>query len=169
MVWSCEMTMFEKGQLIVSTLGTIALLLTLYVYYRQLRTMRGQLDEMKHGAEAQNILAVASFIQDEEVRKSREVVRVNLSKIPYNDWTKDHKRDASRVCANYDIAAIIIRLGIVPRDLFLENWAPSVQYCFEVLKPYIEEMQKPENSGPKYWDDFVWLYEQTNKYKRTTV
>ena len=159
------MTMFEKGMLIVSTIGTIALLLTLYVYYRQLRTMRGQLDEMKHGAVAQNILAVASFIQDEEVRKSREVVRVTLSKKPYIDWSQDDKRDASRVCANYDVAAIIIRLGFVPRGPFLENWGPSIHHCFEVLKPYIEEMQKPENSGPQYWDDFVWLYEQTNVKK----
>ena len=46
---------------------------------------------------------------------------------------------------------------------FVENWGPSIRHCYEVTKPLIQEMQKPENSGPTYWDDFIWLYEQVPK------
>ena len=30
---------------------------------------------------------------------------------------------------------------------------------FLILTPFIREMQKPEKSGPEYWDDFEWLYQ----------
>ena len=73
-------------------------------------------------------------------------------------WTPDEERAAALVCSTYDIAAILIRQGLVPPAPFVEDWGPSVKHCYEVLKDYIAEMRKPENSGPAYWDDFDWLH-----------
>jgi hypothetical protein len=155
------MTPFEKAQLVVQIIGVIALILTLYIYYRQLRTMGAQLQAAQRASSAQNILALTSFLQAPEVRAARETVRVRLPNKNYGEWSEDERRDAARVCSTYDVAGIIVRLGLVPPETFVDNWGPSIRHCYEVLKPLILEMQKPENSGPGYWDDFGWLYQQS--------
>jgi hypothetical protein len=157
------MTDYQSAQLVIQIVGVTALLLTLYVYYKQLRTMSAQLESARDASSAQNILALTNFLQAPEVRTAREVVRVNLAEKPYDNWTQDERREAARVCSTYDVAAIIIRMGLVPREPFVENWGPSIRHCFEVTKPFLEEMQRPENSGPTYWDDFGWLYEEVRR------
>jgi len=157
------MTPFEIAQLVVQIAGVAALLLTLYIYYRQLRTMGAQLQAARDASSAQNILALTNFLQAPEVRAAREIVRVRLSKKPFADWTEEERREAARVCSTYDVAAIIVRMRLVPPEPFVENWGPSIRHCYEVCKPLIEEMQKPENSGPTYWDDFGWLYAEVLK------
>lgn len=92
------MTSYEVAQLVVQIVAVGALLLTLYVYYRMLRTMSGQLEATRNGATAQNILALTNFLQAPEVRAAREIVRVDLSKKDFNFWTPDERREASRVC-----------------------------------------------------------------------
>ena len=154
------MTPFEIAQFAVQAVGVAALLLTLWVYYRQLCTMSEQLQATRGAASAQNILALTSFLQAPEVRAARETVRVKLAKKDFSTWSEDERREASRVCSTYDVAAIIIRLGLVPSEPFVQNWGPSIRHCFEVTKHLIEEMQRPENSGSNYWDDFGWLYQQ---------
>jgi hypothetical protein len=157
------MTPYEIAQLVVQVVGVTALLLTLCVYYRQLRTMGAQLHAARDAASAQNILALTNFLQAPEVRAAREVVRSRLPNKMFANWTEDERREAARVCSTYDVAAIIVRLKLVPPEPFVENWGPSIRHCYEVTEPLIEEMQKPENSGPTYWDDFGWLYEKVGK------
>jgi hypothetical protein len=40
------------------------------------------------------------------------------------------------------------------------GWEMSIRRCYQVLEPYIREMQRPENAGPQYWAGFDWLYRQ---------
>ncbi len=154
------MTCFEKSQLAIQVVGVVALLVTLYVYYRQMRTMGAQLQAAREASSAQNILSLTNFLQAPEVREARETVRVKLPNKEFRAWSNDERRDASRVCSTYDVAAIIIRMGLVPQEPFVDNWGSSIRHCYEITKPLIVELQKPENSGPTYWDDFGWLYQQ---------
>lgn len=152
------MTRYENAQVVIQIVAVAALFLTLYVYYRQFQTMGAQLQVARDASVAQNILALTNFLQAPEVRAAREIVRVGLAKKPFANWKDKERREASRVCSTYDVAAIIIRMGLVPPTPFVENWGPSICHCYNVTKPLIEEMQKPKNSGPTYWDDFGWLY-----------
>ena len=54
-------------------------------------------------------------------------------------------------------------MSLVPSDIFIENWGPSIKKCYEILREHIVEMQKPDNSGPRYWDDFEKLYKEVVK------
>jgi len=154
------MTTFELAQFLVQIITALALLLTLYVYYRQLRTMAGQLEASRSANSAQNILSLVTFLQAPDVRMSREVMRIKLAKKSFDRWTDDERSDASRVCSTYDVAAILVRLGLVPIRPIVETWGHSIRHCYEVATPLILEMQRPENSGSTYWDDFGWLNEQ---------
>ncbi len=118
-----------------------------------------QLAVMRRGSKAQNILSIVNFLQDPRVREARTEVRRHLTAKDYVSWTQDDKLYADIVCSNYDVLAVLLlKENLVNPDLFLDNWGPSIRHCFEVLKPHIEEMQKPNNSGPYYWDDFGKLY-----------
>lgn len=113
-----------------------------------------QLKVDRGASSAQNILALTNFLQAPEVRSARETVRTKLVNKEYTLWDDAERSEASMVCSTYDVAAIIIKLGLVPSQPFVENWGQSIRHCYEVTKALIDEMQKPENSGPTYWDDF---------------
>ena len=148
----------EIANLIVQSLIWLAMIATFIVYALQLRAMR-------KSSEGQNFLSLVDYLQAQDVREARRVVRTTLKeKVSNSEPLCDSEdRAASLVCSTYDVAAILIRSGVVPAKPFIENWGPSIRDCYEVLRPYIKKMQQPENSGPEYWDDFDWVYQQAGK------
>jgi hypothetical protein len=150
------MTTYEILSLITQAVTGAAIVATFAVYYHQLRAMR-------QASTAQNVLAVVNLLQGQDVRDARRVVRKVLVGRSFTSWTADEERAAALVCSTYDIAAILIRQGLVPPAPFVEDWGPSIKHCHEVLRDYIVEMRKPENSGPEYWNDFDWLYAEVLK------
>jgi hypothetical protein len=157
------MTTYELASIIVQAVTGFAILGTFFVYYFQLRTMQCQLNAVRDSSTAQNILEVVNFLQSNEVREARTIVRVELEKKDISEWSATDRQAASIVCANYDVAAVLLREELVPIEPFIDNWGPSIKHCYEVLLPYIREMQHPDRSGPSYWDDFGWLYEKVAK------
>ena len=156
------MTGTEKTLLAVQIVTTTFVAATFLVYYFQLRAMRS-------ASVAQNILATVNFLQAPEVREARRAVRRTLRGKALNDWHEAEERAATLVCSTYDVAGILIRLGLVPAEPFVDNWGPSIRDCHELLEPFIREMQRPEHSGPRYWNDFDWLYKEvlTAQQRRT--
>src|SRR5262249_9383109 len=71
----------------------------------------------------------------------------------------------SRMCASFSTAGTILKLGIVPVELVLEGLEPTLRRCFQILEPFLREMQKPENGGPQYWVGFDWLHSQLDRPK----
>src|SRR5690242_16218700 len=128
------MTNFEITQVVLQTSGSVGLFLTLYIYYRQLKTMSHQLEASRNASTAQNIVALINFLQTAEVRASREILRTKIKDKPYPEWTPDDRSHISRVCANYDIAAVLLRMGMVPKEPFVENWGHSIRHCHDVAK-----------------------------------
>ncbi|MCJ7449018.1 MAG: hypothetical protein MUO72_15145 [Bacteroidales bacterium] len=133
--------------------GTAILILaTFWVYFFQLWTMR-------KATRGQNSISIINYLQDEKVRKSREVVLEILSAKPYSDWTTDEKKEASRVCTSYDLVSILtLEQKLVPPEIIIDNWGPSIVRCYKIVEEHIIEMQKPERMGPEYWNDFVKLH-----------
>jgi hypothetical protein len=146
------MTCYESLNLIIQGIVGLAILSTFIIYFLQLSTMR-------KSSKSQNILSVINFIQERDVRDARKLAITKLKPDKYSSWTDGDKDKASLVCSNYEVLAILILEGkYVPDNIFLEYWGPSIIKCFENLKPHIKEMQKPENSGLKYWSNFELLY-----------
>ncbi|MBE0539537.1 MAG: hypothetical protein IH620_07480 [Ignavibacterium sp.] len=138
--------------------GTIGLTMvtTFLIYFFQLKTMR-------KGTLGQNSISLINYLQDEKTREARRIV-MTLKDKDYSLWTVDELYAASMVCSNYEVLSILIyQMSLVPSDIFIENWGPSIKICYEILKEHIEEMQKPENSGPRYWDNFEKLYKEVVK------
>jgi hypothetical protein len=164
------MGFYDWVQLCITTIGTVALVLTLIVYYRQLRTMgkqlkttQQQLEATRQGSNGQNILVLTNFLQAEDVRAARTLVIQKLAKRPFRSWNKEDRITAAKVCSSYGVAGVILQTGVIPNKPFIENWGPSIRMSFETLQPLIREMQKPDNAGPAYWSTYEWLYQQVLK------
>jgi hypothetical protein len=91
------------------------------------------------------------------------VVLTDLSSKPIASWTKDDRGAASRVYSTYDVAGILIRRGLVPKDLFVNNWGESIVRCYEVLEPFLQELHA-EARRAQYGRHFEWLREQAQRH-----
>jgi flagellar biosynthesis/type III secretory pathway M-ring protein FliF/YscJ len=151
------MSSYETWNLVLQAVIAIFAFVTLIFLYRQVRAMVDQIVATQEATRAQSALALANFLQAAEVREARRCVREQLSKKHHSDWTEEEKRCANLVCANYDVAAGLIRKGLVPADLFVKNWGPSVLHCHQVLSPHISELRAKPGGQSDYWANFDWL------------
>jgi hypothetical protein len=154
---------FECVTLILQALVAVATFGALFVYYRQLRVMSGQLVSMQETSKAQSGLSLVDFLQEPDVREARHTVRAVLSKKSMEEWSDKEKDHASRVTANYDVAGALVKSDIAPIDLVAANWGPSIIHCYEVLEPWIEAHRNRPGAHATYWSNFKWLYEEAKK------
>ena len=153
------MTVYELLSLVIQALTGAAIVASFWVYYSQLNALRD-------GSRAQNMLAVANYLQREDVRTARAFVIRALAAKEYDDWDHADKQQASLVCSSFDTACIFVKNGLYPMDLFLDTYGPSLTKCYSVLRAFIEDLQQPHNAGPSYWDDFVHLAKRAQTFIR---
>src|SRR5205809_3927097 len=83
-----RMNTLQKTQLVTQIISAAGLLITLSMYYLQLRTMAKQLASMQRSADAQQILSLLNFIESDEMRVAREVVYTTLHRKHFSEWTE---------------------------------------------------------------------------------
>jgi hypothetical protein len=154
-----KMNTLQTLQIIAQMIGSAGILVTLVINYRQLRIMNEQVQEMRRSTAAQHILSLLSFIESDEIRAAMNLVYTTLHKKHFSQWTEDERQAVSKLCSSFSTAGTILQSGLVPQEPLL-GWGPSIRRCYQVLEPYIREMQRPENAGPQYWASFDWLHGQ---------
>ena len=154
------MTMLQKLQIIAQIIGVAGLLITLAINYRQFRIMNEQVHEVRRSTAAQHILTLLSFIESDEIRAALNLVFTTLHKQHFSRWTEEEQQAASKLCSSFSTAGTILQSGLVPLEPLIVGWEPSLRRCYQILKPFVQEMQKPENAGPQYWAGFDWLHDR---------
>jgi hypothetical protein len=155
-----KMSTLQKLQIVAQLIGTVGLLITLAINYRQFRIMNEQVQEVRRSTSVQHILSLLSFIESDEIRAALNLVYTTLHKKHFSQWTEDERQAVSKLCSSFSTAGTILQSGLVPIEPMIVGWEMSIRRCYQVLEPYIREMQRPENAGPQYWAGFDWLYRQ---------
>lgn len=153
----------EALSLLLQLTVGVAAFVTLFFLYRQLRVMQDQLFAMQETTKAQSALSLVSFLQAPEVRAARQTVREVLSKKPLAEWSTVERQAASMVCANYDVAAGLLRARLAPAELVVNNWGPSIRHCHQILRPYVEELRAGPGGHSSYWSNFDWLCSEAKR------
>ena len=155
------MSTYEKLNLTLQVVVGVAIIATFIVYWLMLRTM-------STAAIAQNVLRVIiDFLQTTEMKDALFIVRTTLRRkaLP---WSTAEEKAAQLVGTRYDVLGILIQRREVPADIFFENWGSSIIDCREILDPYIRQLKQA--SGPKYYDDFDWLYlEACKRHQKSPI
>ena len=146
--------MLQKLQIVAQMVASAGLLITLLINYRQVRLMSEQMLEMRRSTAVQHILSLLSFIESDELRASMNLVYTTLHKKHFSEWTEPQRQAVSKLCASFSTAGTILKSGLVPIEPLLEGWEPSIRRCYPILRPYIKDLQLPQNNGPTYWAVF---------------
>src|SRR5438270_5619613 len=152
-----KMSTLQKLQIVTQLIGAVGLLITLAINYRQFRIMNEQVQEVRRSTSVQHILSLLSFIESDEIRAALNLVYTTLHKKHFSQWTEDERQAVSKLCSSFSTAGTILQSGLVPIEPMIVGWETSIRRCYQVLEPYIREMQRPENAGPQYWAGFDWL------------
>ena len=158
--------MLQKLQMIAQTIGIAGLLITVVINYRQFRIMNAQLDEVRSSTAAQHILTLLGFIESDEIRAALNLVFTTLHKQHFSKWTEQEQQAVSKLCSSFSTAGAILQSGLVPLEPLIVGWGPSLRRCYQILKPFVQEMQKPENAGPQYWSGLDWLHDRIVEAER---
>jgi hypothetical protein len=155
------MSNYEILTLAVQIIVALLAFFSVYLVIRQIRILTKQLKVTQQASEAQSIISIVEFLQTSEAREAREAVRATLSLIKLIDWDETHAKHASLTCANYDVVAALLRADLIKnKHIIIENWAPSIRHCHQVLTPYIQQKRDQAGGDPKYWTNFDWLRNQ---------
>lgn len=128
--------------------------------------MSVQIEATQHASEAQSIIAIVNFLQAAEARDARAAVRSSLSKSRHESWNETQQRDASTVCANYDVVAALLKAGLIRnKHVIVDNWAPSIQHCHQILAPFIDSKRRAPGGDAKYWKNFDWLKTECDQHR----
>jgi hypothetical protein len=138
----------------LQAISDFAIVGTFYVYWRQLVAMRGQQSATREAIETQSVIEIIQFLQQPGQRQARKILR-GLIGTPYEAWTEKDRQAAEEVCVAYDMAGILIRRGIIPEQIIVENWGDSVKRCHEAAAELLLDSRK--QWGEQFWDDFSWL------------
>lgn len=154
------MTTYEIVIISLYLIQSIVLIAVLVVYAKQLTQMRHQVAAARHASDGQNLLALASFLQSEDVRSARGIVIRQLENRDHKTWSEDERRAAAKVCSSYGTAGVVIEAGTVPEAPFLDNWGPSIHRCHSILKDFI--LDRRTQMHPTYWTVFDRLADRAN-------
>jgi hypothetical protein len=159
------MSEYEKLTLALQVVVSIAAFASLAFLYRQVRVMIEQIVATQEASRAQSALAIVGFLQSADVRAARHCVRSVLSSKHHSQWSDEEKNNASLVCANYDVAAGLLRAKLAPTDLIIVNWGPSIIHCHEILSQFMTDVRSKPGGHPEYWRNFDWLRAQVTHSK----
>lgn len=160
------MTSYEQFSLALQAVTTVAAFISVYLVLRQLRAMSVQIEATQHASEAESIISIINFLQTAEARDARTAVRSSLSKTHHDSWDESQIRHASTVCANYDVVAALLKAGLIQnKHVIIDNWAPSIQHCHQVLSPFIDAKRRAPGGDSRYWKNFDWLKTECDQHR----
>ncbi len=139
-------------------LSFIVLLLTLFF-------VRRELQEMRNATYATTYKAAVDILQPEDIRSARRFVFVELADKPFENWSKDDKREAEKVCHTYDTVGQMVRHGILPKKFIVDSWGASLRNSWRILSPLVISLRTQTNST-EVWDDFEWLAKEAKSYQK---
>lgn len=159
-----KMSNYETWTLVVQVVVALVALLSMYLVVRQVVILTAQLKATQQASEAQSIISIVEFLQASQARDARQAVRATLSTLHHDQWDATHVQHASLTCANYDVVAALLRADLIKnRHIIIENWAPSIKHCHQILAPFIETKRAQPGGDRKYWSNFDWLRDQCSQ------
>ena len=139
----------------LSTFASIATITYCIAFIISLFLLLWQIRRMRKSTTATAFAKALEILQNESIRNARKVI-FNLKKKQLSDWTDEEKKSGEIVMHTYDQVGIMIKSGMFPKELIINNWASSLYTLKDILLPLLEEYRK-EYNFKKQWDEFEWL------------
>mgnify|MGYP000866687735 CR=1 FL=1 len=141
--------------------GTVAVVATFVVYWRQLVAMQAQVTAAREASRTQNLLSLIDYIQRPEHRQARRHLFA-LDRSGKSDWFPDSEdqRQAELACSAWDTVGLLLRRTTIPdaTQMIVDNWRHSI-WRSHTLTTALRDRLRVERE-PNFWNDFDWLASQ---------
>jgi hypothetical protein len=142
---------FDTIGIITNIFSSIAVLIAIVQFTREIRTQNHQSFFYLHEYLSQDVFSVA-----------RRNIRTMEHGKPYEKWNVNDKNNANYICTSYDQAGILIEIGAIDKKTavnFLKtSWGDSIIDQYELLSPYLDAKQTPTQYGRDFFRHFYLLY-----------
>jgi len=113
-----------------------------------------QVKATARASEAQALLSVIVFLQQQFVRDARNIVgRMNRPQDWESEWSKSELDAASIVCSTFDAASQLVVYGLIDPEPFTTSYGPRLVQAYHVCEPYIIS-RRNAGMGPTFWASF---------------
>ena len=144
-----------------SVVGSFSLIIAAIALIREMRTQN-----------LQNLFYLHQYLSQDELSNARRRVRTEIHRREYHEWNDEDREAASRVCASYDQAGLLIGAGVLndqARKLLLSSsWGESICDQYESLQPFLYDQQTPSRTGFEFFQHFTALYNEATKFHRAS-
>jgi hypothetical protein len=124
-----------------------------------------QIKELRLATYAQTFSTALDHIQPQEIRMSRRrLFHLQKQGLTLDKWTHEDKIEAEKVCQTYDVVGIMVRNGMLPKEIIIENWGHSILGCWNAASGLVEQYRVKGNT-PELWDDFQWIANEVAEWK----
>jgi hypothetical protein len=104
---------------------------------------------------AQGIVAAMGVLNSTEAQAARHRARGGKTPEEVKHWNQDERDLATLVCNTYDFAGILVQRKVVPENVVLDDWGPSIEHQWEKFTALIAE-RRASGSGETHWKNFEY-------------
>jgi len=122
-----------------------------------------QLLELKRSSQLSGFIAVLEILQDERVRRARQLV-LKVAGKPYPFWTTEERDGAELACRKFNAVGIMVANKMVNPNLLLQDWSRTIADTWEGAQPMIKAYR--QERGSDTWRKFEHLYDLAQKHRR---
>jgi hypothetical protein len=137
-----------------------------YVIYHEIGGAREQLTETVNTRHPEAFFTAVERLQAEQSRSDRrELMKLRDDEIPFTAWNDDQRKTVERVAQNYDVIGIMVRYGMLPREIILDSWGNSIWECWAAADEFLEH-RKRERGNKSFWNDFKLLADEAVQWAK---
>lgn len=116
-----------------------------------------QLKELTKATHAQSFFSAADRLQKEQLRSDRNrLFKLRDDEKGLDQWDQEAKDAVGRVCHNYDVVGIMVRNGMLPKEIIIDSWGNSLFESWAAAELFVKDLRDNQR-GRNFWDDFEWL------------
>jgi hypothetical protein len=142
--------------------STFTLACLVYTLWQQQHDLVQTRTALRSSLNMQGLLEVRQVLQDEEVRQARSRVQKPEFSGDPEKWTADDWKTVERVCHTFEFAGILVKKGLLDRDLVFCTWGGPVERCW----PKVCAIQTNRSRGFSLpYAHFQFLYEDHQRWK----
>jgi len=121
-----------------------------------------QLYATKRAEIGRNSIELLNYLQQNETRSARRRVITRLHGKSSDGYDYEDNAAAGTVCASYEHTGVLVKRGMVDKEMFLHSWGASIIVTRHILSGYLA--LRRQEMGLTYYSHFDWLRDEARKY-----
>jgi hypothetical protein len=146
-----------------TAVGALATAISSLVVLVSVGALVWQVYELRRATHAQTFSNALVHLQSDHIRSARGTLyAIGESGKALSSWSHDELAAAEVVCASHNNVAVMVRHGMLPERVVLDQWGITFVRTWNVAKPLVLHYREAR-TDPHLWSAFEWLAERAKR------